>query len=88
MRDIRSDLRERLAATTRQRIELEARERRLRALLQDEEVSHPLKIQPASCPGSNEPTDGLRLREFVLGSLKDGHDWIWKDSRSTRAALG
>jgi hypothetical protein len=38
MRDIRADLRERLSATVRQRTELETRERRLRALLRDEEV--------------------------------------------------
>jgi hypothetical protein len=38
MRDIRADLRERLAAMTRQRVELDTRERCLRVLLRDEEV--------------------------------------------------
>jgi hypothetical protein len=75
MRDIRADLRERIVATVRQRVELEARERHLRALLRDEEFSQLLPHQPASCPASNEATDPPRLREFVLGSLEDGHAW-------------
>jgi hypothetical protein len=75
MRDIRADLRERLAATTRQRVELEARERCLRVLLRDEEVSQVRELQQAPSPVSNEVTDGPRLRKFVLGSLEDGHDW-------------
>lgn len=88
MRDIRADLRERLAATARQRIELEAREHRLRALLRDEEVSQPLKLQPASRPVPKEPTDGPRLREFVLGSLKDGHDWSLEALKEHACGIG
>jgi hypothetical protein len=88
MRDIRADLRERLAATVRQRIELEARESRLQELLRDEEVSQPLRIQPASCPGSKQPTDGPRLREFVLGSLKDGHEWSLEALKEHACGIG
>jgi hypothetical protein len=69
MRDISVDLRERLEATVKQRIELEARERRLRALLRDEEAAQ------SSCLASDQATGEPRLGEFVLGSLKDGHDW-------------
>jgi hypothetical protein len=57
MRDISVDLRERLEATVKQRIELEARERRLRALLRDEEVA-----QSSCLASTGEP----RLGEFVL----------------------
>jgi hypothetical protein len=53
----------------KQRIELEARERRLRALLQDEEAAQ------SSCLTSDQATGEPRLGEFVPGSLKDGHDW-------------
>lgn len=88
MRDISADLRERLKATVKQRVELEARERRLRALLRDEEVSQCCQLQPASCRISNETTDGPRLREFVLGSLKDGHDWSLEALKGQAGGMG
>jgi hypothetical protein len=83
MRNIEADLLERLNATVTQRREvgqqlriLEVRERCLRALLSDEgrramHVQHlsPLWLQ------SGEATNGAQLREFVLGSLADRHDW-------------
>ena len=78
MRGIRSDLRERLSAIVRLRTEmgrrlraLEVREQCLRTLLRDEEL-------PAG-PSQQLPlpalSEGVRRREFVLGSLKDGHAW-------------
>ena len=95
MRDIRSDLRERLEATVKQRNELnarvralEAQEQRLRALLNDEEFSHVHQLPLASCPLSSEATGGARLREFVLGSLQDGHDWSLQDSEGARPRHG
>ena len=84
MRDIRTDLRERLEAMAGQRAELEARERRLRALLRDEEASH-IRQLPL---GSTEATSVARLREFVLGSLKDGHDWRLEDLKEQAHGLG
>ena len=95
MRDIRSDLRERLEATVRRRHELngrvwalEAQEPRLRALLNDEEFSQLHQLQRLSCPPSSELTSGARLREFVLGSLKDGHDWSLQDLKEHARGLG
>jgi hypothetical protein len=88
MRDIRADLRERLAAMARQRVELEVRERRLQALLRDEEVSQSIQLQPASSLVSNEATDGPRLREFVLGSLEDGHDWSLEALKEHACGIG
>src|SRR5919106_723587 len=88
MRDIRVDLRERLEATVKQRIELEARERRLRALLRDEEVLQLRQLQPASCSVLNEATGGPRLREFVLGSLGDGHDWSLESLKEHAYGVG
>jgi hypothetical protein len=92
MRDIRSDLQERLEATMQQRNELiarvralEAQEQRLRALLSDEEFA---QFQPPSCPVSSEATNGARFREFVLGSLKDGHDWSLQDLKEHAHGLG
>jgi hypothetical protein len=82
MRDISVDLRERLEATMKQRIELEARERRLRALLRDE------KIGQSSSLASNQVTDEPRLREFVLGSLKDGHDWTLEALKEHAYGIG
>ena len=88
MRDIRADLRDRIDATVKQRTELEARERRLRALLRDEEVSQFRQLQPAFRRGPNEATDGPRLREFVLGSLNDGHDWSLEALKEQACAIG
>ena len=95
MRDIRSDLRERLEATVKQRNELngrvralEAQEQRLRALLNDEEFSHVHQLPLASCPPSSEATGGGRLREFVLGSLQDGHDWSLQDLKEQAHGIG
>lgn len=95
MRDIRSDLRERLEATVKQRNELsgrvralEAQEQRLRALLNDEEFSHVHQLPLDSCPPSSETTGGSRLREFVLGSLRDGHDWSLQDLKEHAHGLG
>jgi hypothetical protein len=88
MRDISSDLRERLEATVKQRTELEVRERHLRALLRDEKVSHARRLQPASRRVSNEATDVPRLREFVLGSLKDGHDWSLEGLKQHARGIG
>jgi hypothetical protein len=94
-RDIRSDLRERLEATVQQRHELnarvralEAQEQRLRALLNDEEYSQLHQLPQSSCPLSSELTSGGRLREFVLGSLKDGHDWSLQDLKEHARGLG
>ena len=84
MRDIRTDLRERLEAMARQRAELEARERRLRSLLRDEEASHIHQLPLAS----TEATSAARLREFVLGSLKDGHNWRLEDLKEQAHGLG
>jgi hypothetical protein len=95
MRDIRSDLRERLEATVMQCNELsgrvralEAQEQRLRALLNDEEFSHVHQLPLGSCPPSSEATGGGRLREFVLGSLQDGHDWSLQDLKEHAHGLG
>jgi hypothetical protein len=82
MRDIRVDLRERLEATVKQRMELEARERRLRALLRDEEVAQ------SSCLASNKATGEPRLGEFVLDSLKDGHDWTLEALKEHAYGIG
>lgn len=88
MRDIRADLRERLKATEKERAHLEERERRLRALLADEEEGdRPRNPTPPVDDG------GVRLRELVLGSLKDGHDWTLKEhaqgvGMTTFGALG
>jgi hypothetical protein len=79
MRDISVDLRERLEATVKQRIELEARERRLRALLRDEEVA-----QSSCLASTGEP----RLGEFVLGTLKDGHDWTLEALKEHAYGIG
>ena len=88
MRDIRADLRERLETTVRQRTELEARERHLRALLRDEENCNVHQLPPAPCAISSEGASGVRLREFVLGSLEDGHDWSLGDLKEHAYGLG
>ncbi len=84
MRDIRADLLERLEATVKQRTELEARERRLRALLRDEEISHVHQLPSVS----SEATSTARLREFVLGSLEDGREWRLEDLKEHAHGLG
>jgi hypothetical protein len=92
MRDIRSDLQERLQAIVRERTELgkrlralESREHRLRALLHDEEIVRRRQSQllPLAHPGQ-----GIRLREFVLGSLADGHAWNLDDLKEQARGLG
>lgn len=95
MRDIRSDLRERLVATVKQRNELngrvralEAQEQRLRVLLNDEEFSHLHRPPLTSCRPASEATVGARLREFVLGSLRDGHDWSLQDLKEHAHGIG
>lgn len=95
MRDIRSDLRERLEETVQQRQELnarvralEAQEQRLRALLNDEEFTHVDQRSLACCPPSSGVTGGGRLREFVLGSLQDGHDWSLQDLKEHAHGIG
>ena len=96
MRDIRADLLERLNATVEQRNEvtkqlraLEARERCLRALLSDEErPCGPFQqLSPLWLP-SGEASDGAQLREFVLGSLADGHDWSLEQLKQHAHGLG
>jgi hypothetical protein len=92
MRDIRSDLLERLQATVRERTELskrlralEAQEQRLRALLQDEEIA---RLRPPLLSPLPDPAPGIRLREFVLGSLADGHAWSLDDLKRQARGLG
>jgi hypothetical protein len=95
MRDIRSDLRERLEATVQQRNELnakiralEAQEQRLRALLSDEEFMHVHERSLASCLPSSEVTGGARLREFVLGSMRDGQEWSLQSLKEHAHGIG
>jgi hypothetical protein len=95
MRDIRSDLRERLEATVQQRNELnakvralEAQEQRLRALLNDEEFSHVHERSLACCLPSSEVTGGARLRAFVLGSMRDGHEWSLQSLKEQAHGIG
>jgi hypothetical protein len=86
--DIRPHLLERIDAIVRQRAQLEAREHRLRALLQDEEVSHRHQRQRADCPTISEMADGARLREFVLGTLQDGKAWSLGDLKEHAQGVG
>ena len=88
MRDIRSDLRERIRATVQQRRELsqrlqalESREQHLRALLQDEHATGPLS-PPV------DAADGPRLREFIRGSLANGCDWSLDELKGHARGLG
>jgi hypothetical protein len=82
VRDIRVDLRERLAVSVKHRGELiqqvralEERERRLRALLRDEDIAGvSLHRGPVTLP-SGERSGGRFLRDFVLRSLADGQSW-------------
>ena len=53
-----------------------------------EEVSQSRELQPASGPVSKDPPDGPRLREFVLGSLKDGHDWRLEALKEHACGIG
>jgi hypothetical protein len=94
MQDIRPDLRERLNVTVKQRLEmseqlraLEARERRLQALLRDEESFH-TTTQLLSLPDASGGSDGPRLREFVLGSLADGNEWSLEDLKEHANGIG
>jgi hypothetical protein len=91
MRDIRADLRERLELTVKQRTQLmervralETRERRLRALLTEEDLPSTSLHTPSF---AGEP-HGRRLREFVLGSLDDGHDWALEQLKEHARGIG
>lgn len=91
MRDIRADLRERLRVAAKERAQLiervrtlEVRERRLRALLTEEELPTPGTHTP-SLAGEHH---GRRLREFVLGSLDDGHDWSLEQLKEHARGIG
>jgi hypothetical protein len=96
MRNIRADLVERLSATVEQRREvskqlrvLEARERSLKALLSDEErrATQVQEFSPLGLAGG-VPPHGAHLREFVLGSLADGHDWSLEQLKQHACGLG
>jgi hypothetical protein len=96
MRNIRADLVERLNATVEQRREvskqlrvLEAREQCLRALLSDEErrATHVQQFSALWLPSAGA-SDGAKLREFVLGSLADGHDWSLEQLKQHACGLG
>jgi hypothetical protein len=96
MRNIRADLLERLNATVAQRNEmtkqlraLEARERCLKALLSDEErPCGPFQqLSPLWLP-TGEATSGLQLREFILGSLADGHAWSLEALKEHACGIG
>jgi hypothetical protein len=96
MRNIQADLLERLNGTVAQRREvsqqlrvLEARERCLRALLSDEErqATRASQLSPLWLL-SGEASDGPQLREFVLGSLADGHDWSLEQLKQHAGGLG
>jgi hypothetical protein len=88
MNDIRPDILERIEAVVRQRTQLEARERRLRALLRDEEAAQQHQSPSTYCPGAAEVASGNRLREFVLGSLKDGKAWSLDDLKEHAHGVG
>lgn len=89
MRDIRSDLRERLRVTVQQRRELgqrlqalETREQNLRALLQDEQATSGALSPPV------DAADGPRLRDFIRGSLANGCDWSLDELKEHARGLG
>lgn len=86
--DIRPHLLERIDAIVRQRIELETRERRLRAVLRDEEVSHRHQLKPADRPETSDVASGVHLRKFVLGSLEDGKAWSLDDLKEHAHGVG
>lgn len=93
MRDIRDDLRERLAATVKERTDLlqqvralEERERRLRALLREEEIAGVSLHHGSLAVG--EASGGAFLREFILGSLADGHSWSLEALKEQAHAMG
>jgi hypothetical protein len=95
VRDIRADLQERLAATVKQRSDLiqqaqalEQRERLLRALLRDEEIAG-ARLHPSSASlAAGETSGGAFLREFILGSLADGHSWSLDALKERAQAMG
>jgi hypothetical protein len=95
VRDIRADLRERLAATVKQRSDLvqqvqalEQRERRLRALLRDEEIAGAGLHQSSATLAPAETSSGAFIREFILGSLADGHSWTLEALKEHAHAMG
>jgi hypothetical protein len=95
VRDIRADLRERLAATVKQQSNLlqqvqalEQRERRLRDLLRDEEIAGVKLHQSSATLAPGEIASGPFLREFVLGSLADGHNWSLEALKEHARAMG
>ena len=95
MRDIRADLRERLAATAKERSDLlqqvralEERERRLRALLREEEIAGVSLREGSAALASGDASGGAFLREFILGSLADGHSWSLEALKEHAHAMG
>jgi hypothetical protein len=97
MRDLRADLRERLKAIADEHAALcarlrwlEGREQRLRAFLRDEEVTdaHGTRQAPVSLGASRDIASGLRLREFVLKSLADGHEWALEALKEHALGIG
>jgi hypothetical protein len=95
VQDIRPDLRERLAATVKQRSDLlqqvralEDRERRLRALLREEEIAGVSLDQSSAVLASGDTSGGAFLRDFVLGSLADGHSWSLEALKEHAHAMG
>lgn len=67
MRDIRPDLRERLAAIARERARLDQVEAGIKALLEQEE--HPRVFISSSSNGDHE-VDGTPLTRFILATLR------------------
>jgi hypothetical protein len=57
----------------------------LHALLQDEEIGR--RRQSQLLPLA-DPAQGIRLREFILGSLADGHAWNLDDLKEQARGLG
>jgi hypothetical protein len=95
VRDIRADLRERLATTLKQRSDLvqqvqalEERERRLRALLRDEEIAGVKLHQSSATLMPSDVSSGAFLKEFILGSLADGHSWSLEALKEHAHAVG
>lgn len=98
MRDLRADLHERLRAIVDEHAALcarlkwlEGREQRLRALLRDEEEAadaHGTGQKPVSLGASRCIASGPRLREFVLKSLADGHEWALEALKEHALGIG
>lgn len=51
-------------------------------------MSHIHQRRTVSCPDWDEVTSGVRLREFVLGSLEDGHDWSLEQLKEQARGIG